>query len=83
VPTEDLEGKGRDKAVVLPRQVAMYLVREETNASLEHIGGLLGGRDHTTVMHGCEKISTGVQEDHQLRNDIVAIRTLLYDSPTR
>jgi chromosomal replication initiator protein len=83
VPTEDLEGKGRDKAVVLPRQVAMYLVREETNASLEHIGGLLGGRDHTTVMHGCDKISTGLQEDHQLRNDIVAIRTLLYDSPVR
>ncbi len=83
VPTADLEGKGRDKAIVLPRQVAMYLVREETNASLEHIGGLLGGRDHTTVMHGCEKISTGLQEDHQLRNDIVAIRTLLYDSPVR
>lgn len=83
VSTDDLSGKGRDKAIVLPRQVAMYLVREETNSSLDHIGGLLGGRDHTTVMHGCEKIAEGMQKDHQLRNDVVAIRTNLYEIPSR
>jgi len=83
VPMEAMTGKGRDKAIVVPRQVAMYLVREETNASLEHIGQLLGKRDHTTVMHGCDKIATALQEDHTLRNDVVAIRTQLYESPPR
>lgn len=75
---DDLTGKSRDKSRVVPRQVAMYLVREETSASLEHIGQLLGGRDHTTVMHGWDKISALVQDDHQLRNDVLAIRSMLY-----
>jgi chromosomal replication initiator protein len=74
----DLTGKSRDKSVVVPRQIAMYLVREETNVSLEQIGQMLGGRDHTTVMHGWDKISSAVQEDHQLRNDVLAIRSMLY-----
>jgi chromosomal replication initiator protein len=77
---DDIKGKSRDKAVVVPRQIAMYLVREETSASLEQIGQLLGGRDHTTVMHGWDKISGAVQEDHQLRNDVLAIRSMLYGS---
>jgi chromosomal replication initiator protein len=75
---EDLTGKSRDKSVVLPRQISMYLVREETSASLEHIGQLLGGRDHTTVMHGWDKISAALQEDHQLRSDVLAVRSMLY-----
>ncbi|MCA1597173.1 MAG: chromosomal replication initiator protein DnaA [Chloroflexi bacterium] len=78
VSSEDMTGKSRDKAIVVPRQIAMYLVREETSASLEQIGQLLGGRDHTTVMHGWDKISDAVQEDHQLRNDVLAIRSMLY-----
>jgi chromosomal replication initiator protein len=78
ISMDEMTGKGRDKSVVVPRQIAMYLVREETNASLEQIGQLLGGRDHTTVMHGWDKISTAVQEDHQLRNDVLAIRSVLY-----
>lgn len=83
VSLEQLNGKARDKAIVLPRQVAMYLVREETNSSLEHIGRLLGRRDHTTVMHGCEKISEELQRDHQLRNDVVQIRSKLYENAPR
>ncbi len=75
---DDLTGKSRDKSIVLPRQIAMYLVREETTSSLEHIGQLLGGRDHTTVMHGWDKISAALQEDHQLRNDVLAVRSMLY-----
>ena len=78
ISMDDMTGKGRDKSVVVPRQIAMYLVREETSASLEQIGQLLGGRDHTTVMHGWDKISDAVQEDHQLRNDVLAIRSMLY-----
>ncbi len=75
---DDLQSKSRDKSVVVPRQISMYLVREETSASLEQIGQLLGGRDHTTVMHGWDKMSGLVQEDHQLRNDVLAIRSMLY-----
>jgi chromosomal replication initiator protein len=78
LPMDDMTGKSRDKSIVVPRQISMYLVREETSASLEHIGQLLGGRDHTTVMHGWDKISAAVQEDHQLRNDVLAIRSMLY-----
>jgi chromosomal replication initiator protein len=74
----DMTGKSRDKSIVVPRQIAMYLVREETSASLEQIGQLLGGRDHTTVMHGWDKISAAVQEDHQLRNEVLAVRSMLY-----
>ncbi len=83
VSMEEMTGKRRDKSIVVPRQVAMYLIREETNVSLEQIGHLLGGRDHTTVMHGCDKIATSLHEDHQLRNDVVAIRTRLYDTVTK
>ncbi|HLJ65785.1 MAG TPA: chromosomal replication initiator protein DnaA [Chloroflexota bacterium] len=80
VSLDDLRGKSRDKSIVVPRQVAMYLVREETNASLEQIGQLLGGRDHTTVMHGWDKMTTAVQDDHQLRNDVLAVRSMMYGS---
>jgi chromosomal replication initiator protein len=78
ISMDDMTGKSRDKSIVVPRQIAMYLVREETSASLEQIGQLLGGRDHTTVMHGWDKMSSAVQEDHQLRNDVLAIRSMLY-----
>ena len=75
-----LESPARDKAVALPRQVAMYMMREETDASLPGIGGLLGGRDHSTIMHGCEKINKELKnENPQLRSDIRAIRAMLYD----
>ncbi|MFN2521399.1 MAG: helix-turn-helix domain-containing protein, partial [Candidatus Limnocylindria bacterium] len=56
VPVEQLRGKARDRQIVLPRQVAMYLMREETEAPLLRIGEALGGRDHSTVLHGCDKI---------------------------
>lgn len=78
VSSQDMKGKSRDKAIVVPRQVAMYLVREETTVSLEQIGQLLGGRDHTTVMHGWDKISTAMDHDHQLRNEVLEIRSILY-----
>lgn len=73
-----IQGKGRSRNVVIPRQVAMYLLREETGSSLVEIGGLLGGRDHTTVIHGCEKIAGEINTDTRLRNDVLAIREKLY-----
>src|SRR5207247_813576 len=56
VTLDDMKGKRRDKHIVFPRQVAMYLVREETPSSLPAIGKALGGRDHTTALHSIEKI---------------------------
>ena len=59
----------------------MYLMREESDASLPGIGNLLGGRDHSTIMHGYDKISRELKnENPQLRSDIRAIRAILYDA---
>jgi chromosomal replication initiator protein len=71
---DDLRGKQRDKHIVVPRQVAMYLMRQETEASLLEIGQSLGGRDHSTVLHGCEKIGREVNENTALRKEVLAIR---------
>ncbi|MBC7264541.1 MAG: chromosomal replication initiator protein DnaA [Chloroflexi bacterium] len=79
VDTEELRGRRRDKGIVLPRQVAMYLAREIASASLPQIGEELGGRDHTTVLYGCEKISELVETDDQVRRDILTIRERLHN----
>ncbi len=74
-----LKGRGRSRNIVVPRQVAMYLMREETDSSLMEIGEELGGRDHTTVMHGCDKIATEINTDARLRADVLAIRERLFN----
>lgn len=74
----ELSGRGRSAGVAEPRQVAMYLMREETDASFQAIGGAIGGRDHTTVLHGWEKISRLIEQDPNLRRDILRIRETLY-----
>jgi chromosomal replication initiator protein len=75
-----IRGKARDREVVLPRQVAMYLCREETDASLVEVGRELGGRDHSTVLHGANKIQAEVEANAQLRKEVLSIRELLYAS---
>jgi chromosomal replication initiator protein len=72
-----MSGRNRSKEIVLPRQIAMYLLREETSSSLADIGRALGGRDHTTVIHGIEKIESQLMEDAGLRSQIIAIRESL------
>ena len=62
-----------------PRQVVMYLARTETDASLPQIGAQLGPRDHTTVLHGYEKIAAVMQTDPQLRRDVLEIKAMLYE----
>jgi chromosomal replication initiator protein len=74
-----LKGRGRSRNIVVPRQIAMYLMREETESSLMEIGTELGGRDHTTVLHGCDKIATELNSDNRLRADVLAIRERLYN----
>ena len=78
IPEDDLLGPRRTRQIALPRQVAMYLIREETETSLPKIGQALGGRDHTTVMYGHDRISDLIERDNGLRRQVRAIRDLLY-----
>ncbi len=81
VTSEAMKGRNRAQEIVMPRQIAMYLMREETGASLAEIGRALGGRDHTTVIHGIEKIVVRLQEDSALRTRVIAIREALLTAP--
>jgi chromosomal replication initiator protein len=70
--------RGRSKEVAFARQMAMYLAREETGASLPQIGEALGGRDHTTVMYGWEKIASQIEQNDRLRREMLSIREIIY-----
>jgi len=70
VTLSDLKAKNRTTAVAFPRQVAMYLARHLTRASLADVGRAFGGRDHTTVLHGVDKIHALMQGDAKLRKAI-------------
>jgi chromosomal replication initiator protein len=78
VSTERLLGRDRSREVAWPRQIAMYLLREEGNVSLPQIGEALGGRDHTTVMYACDKVADLIERDDRLRRQIIQIREQLY-----
>jgi chromosomal replication initiator protein len=78
ITTDRMLGRDRSKDVALPRQIAMYLLREEANISLPQIGDALGGRDHTTVMYGCEKIADLLERDDRLRRQVFQIREQIY-----
>lgn len=73
VKLEDFKAKKRTKSVAFPRQIAMYLSREMTDASLPKIGSEFGGRDHTTVIHAHEKISKLLVTDQDLQQKIQMI----------
>lgn len=66
----DLSGNKRNSKVVVPRQIAMYLCRDIIDTSLKMIGKVLGNRDHTTVMHGIEKIEKELETDNNLKNTV-------------
>lgn len=75
----DLVGNSRKKELVIPRQIVMYLMRHELSCSYPNIGQELGGRDHTTAMHACNKISKEVEENEKLNQDIELIKQRLYN----
>lgn len=79
--TEDLLGRSRTKEIANARQLAMYLLREENGLSLINIGELLGGRDHSTVRHGVEKIAQDIERDEGARREVVALREKIYEPP--
>ncbi|HAT55428.1 MAG TPA: chromosomal replication initiator protein DnaA [Lactobacillus sp.] len=70
----DLKGKKRMKEIVVPRQIAMYLARELTNSSLPKIGKAFGGKDHTTVLHSCDKIAESLANDAKLAENIQQLK---------
>lgn len=76
----DLIKRSRKKEVVKPRQVAMFLLREETKLSFPEIGQKLGGRDHSTVIHACEKIKGEIAVDEPLKQELVLIKERVYNS---
>ena len=78
VSRERLISKDRSKDIALPRQVAMYILREDANFSLPQIGAELGGRDHTTVMYGCDKIAGLLKKDDRLRKQTHQVREMLF-----
>ncbi|MDO4287630.1 MAG: chromosomal replication initiator protein DnaA [Eubacterium sp.] len=75
VTVEDMDSKKRTKAIALPRQVAMYLTRNLTDLSLPKIGEDFGGRDHSTVIHACQKITEEMEANTDFKNLIVRIQT--------
>ena len=80
VDKETLKGRKRDKKTALARQVAMYLLKEDANLGSTAIGRILGGKDHTTVLHGCKTIENQQNLDSQLRREIISIRETLANS---
>ncbi len=78
ISLDDLVGKSREKRLAFPRQIAMFLLREEMTYSYPSIGHELGGRDHTTAMHAYSKIKTRVDADQKLKHDLEIIRQRMY-----
>jgi chromosomal replication initiator protein len=75
---EALLGRDRTRKIAQPRQVAMYLLRKETDASFPQIGDALGGRDHSTVMYAINKISNEIETKTDLRRRVVSVKQQLY-----
>lgn len=78
VPEKSIYEKTRKKEVVKPRQVIMYILREEFSISYPSIGDKLGGRDHTTVIHSCEKIKEEMKRIPSLEQEIEHVRSLVH-----
>lgn len=77
VTSTDIKGKRRTKDIVIPRQVSMYLIKELTGMPYIGIGKFLGNRDHTTIMHGVEKVEKEILEVGKLRQDILNIKAMI------
>ena len=80
IATNDLMKRSRRKEVVRPRQIAMYLLREEVKYSFPEIGQKLGGRDHSTVIHACTKIKEEELNDDSTRQELNMIKERIYQS---
>jgi chromosomal replication initiator protein len=79
VTPEQMRSRDRSRQVALPRQIAMFLLREEANVSLPQIGEVLGGRDHTTVMYGCDKVADLLETNDTLRRQVIEIKEQIFN----
>jgi len=77
IKISDLKSAKRLKALVLPRQVAMYIARQLTSCSYPEIGEKFGGKDHSTIIHATKKIENKIKEDMQLNSTISSLRQSL------
>lgn len=75
--TAELKGKKRVRQIVVPRQIAMYLSRELTDSSLPKIGQEFGGKDHTTVMHACQKIQSQIKTNSDVKTAVFDLKQML------
>ncbi len=78
IPVADLTNRSRKKEIVEPRQIAMYILRDVLKLSYPHIGEKLGKRDHTTVIHACEKISRDITQNNHLSQKIMMIKERVF-----
>lgn len=78
IDTDDVLSKNREKRLSFPRQIIMFLLREELKMSYPSIGDELGGRDHTTAMHACEKIAKEIESDIKLKQEVELIKQKIY-----
>ena len=74
ISVDDLKSKKRSASIAFPRQIAMYLSRTILNESFERIGLEFGGKDHSTVMHSCDKIKVEIESNNEIKNSIEKIK---------
>ena len=75
---KDLLGKSRKAELVLARHIAIHLLRNELGLQLEKVGELMGGRDHTTIMHADEKIKQEFEVNQTVRENVMKLRQEMY-----
>jgi len=81
ISVADILRQTRRREITVPRQIAMYLTREMTNLSLPQIGQVFGNRDHTTVLHGCDKIASMVKDSSTGMESVISdIKSLIAES---
>ena len=73
----ELKSTTRTRSISLPRQIAMYLIRKYTGIGFKEIGQYFGGKDHTTILHACNKIEKGCESDPAIRDAVESIQNLL------
>lgn len=78
IPQSDIIGAKRNKEIVLPRQISIYLMRKELSLSYPKIGSILGNRDHTTIIHGYEKIAKMMTQDEDISTDLIKLKEQLF-----
>ncbi len=80
IQSEDITGKKRSQNIALPRQIAMYLCRQLTTLSTPSIGAAFGGRDHTTILHGCDKVADAMDADFAFQKRVQELRGFIENS---